>query len=90
MRIGLDCHMPQGAFYAFPSIKRTGLTAEEFAERLLFEEHVAVVPGPAFGQGGAGPHPLLLRHQPGKDSRGPAPHGPLRGQSRCRKKNADG
>ena len=52
--IGLDCHMPQGAFYAFPSIQRTGLTAEEFAERLLFEEHVAVVPGPAFGKGGEG------------------------------------
>ena len=52
--IGLDCHMPQGAFYAFPSIRRTGLTSEEFAERLLFEEHVAVVPGTAFGQGGEG------------------------------------
>ena len=51
---GLDCHLPQGAFYAFPSIRRTGLTSEEFAERLLFEEHVAVVPGPAFGLGGEG------------------------------------
>ncbi len=51
---GLDCHLPQGAFYAFPSVRPTGLTSEEFAERLLFEEHVAVVPGTAFGQGGEG------------------------------------
>lgn len=51
-RIGLTCHMPQGAFYAFPSIASTGLNAEEFAERLLFEENVAVVPGTAFGAGG--------------------------------------
>ena len=50
--IGLPCHLPRGAFYAFPSIKATGLSAEEFAERLLFEEHVAVVPGTAFGAGG--------------------------------------
>lgn len=50
--IGLNCHLPSGAFYAFPSIKATGLTSEEFAERLLFEEHVAVVPGTAFGAGG--------------------------------------
>jgi aminotransferase len=53
-KIGLDCHMPEGAFYAFPSIRRTGLTSEEFAERLLHEEHVAVVPGNAFGAGGEG------------------------------------
>lgn len=53
-KIGLDCHMPEGAFYAFPSIRRTGLTSEEFAERLLLEEHVAVVPGNAFGAGGEG------------------------------------
>jgi len=52
--IGLDCHMPGGAFYAFPSIKRTGLTSEEFAERLLLEEKVAVVPGDVFGKSGAG------------------------------------
>ena len=51
---GLECHLPQGAFYAFPSIRATGLTSEEFAERLLFEEHVAVVPGTAFGMGGEG------------------------------------
>lgn len=52
--IGLTCHVPQGAFYAFPSIESTGLTAELFAERLLFEEEVAVVPGTAFGAGGEG------------------------------------
>jgi aminotransferase len=52
--IGLDCHLPNGAFYAFPSIKITGLSSEEFAERLLFEEQVAVVPGTAFGAGGEG------------------------------------
>ena len=51
-RIGLDCVEPKGAFYAFPSIKRTGLTAEEFAEKLLMEERVAVVPGGAFGASG--------------------------------------
>ncbi len=52
--IGLECHLPNGAFYAFPSIKSTGMTSEEFAERLLFEEQVAVVPGTAFGAGGEG------------------------------------
>jgi aminotransferase len=50
--LGLSCHLPSGAFYAFPSIESTGMLAEEFAERLLFEEHVAVVPGTAFGAGG--------------------------------------
>lgn len=52
--IGLKCLMPKGAFYAFPSIADTGMTADEFAERLLFDEHVAVVPGTAFGAGGDG------------------------------------
>lgn len=52
--IGLDCHVPGGAFYAFPSIKRTGLTSEQFAERLLLEEKVAVVPGNVFGESGEG------------------------------------
>lgn len=52
--IGLDCFMPGGAFYAFPSIRRTGLTSDEFSERLLFEEKVAVVPGSAFGECGEG------------------------------------
>lgn len=50
--MGLQCHLPAGAFYAFPSIRSTGLSSEEFAERLLFEERVAVVPGTAFGAGG--------------------------------------
>ena len=52
--IGLPCFEPKGAFYAFPSIKGTGMTSEEFAERLLIEEKVAVVPGTAFGQFGEG------------------------------------
>jgi aminotransferase len=52
--IGLATAEPKGAFYAFPSIRPTGLTSEEFSERLLFEEHVAVVPGSAFGPSGEG------------------------------------
>jgi len=52
--IGLSCFEPRGAFYAFPSIKSTGMNSEEFAERLLIEEKVAVVPGSAFGQCGEG------------------------------------
>ncbi|WP_110113733.1 aminotransferase [Bacillus sp. CGMCC 1.16541] len=51
---GLHCHLPGGAFYVFPSIKSTGLTSEQFAERLLIEERVAVVPGNVFGKGGEG------------------------------------
>ena len=47
--IGLPCFEPKGAFYAFPSIKATGMNSEEFAERLLLEEKVAVVPGTTFG-----------------------------------------
>ena len=52
--IGLDCHNPGGAFYAFPSVKRTGLSSQEFAEKLLLEEKVAVVPGSVFGESGEG------------------------------------
>jgi aminotransferase len=52
--IGLSCFEPKGAFYAFPSIKCTGMTSEEFAEKLLSEEKVAVVPGSAFGKCGEG------------------------------------
>ena len=52
--IGLSCCEPGGAFYAFPSIEGTGMTDDEFAEKLLFEEQVAVVPGSAFGAAGAG------------------------------------
>lgn len=51
---GLDCLMPGGAFYAFPSVKQTGLSCDEFAERLLYEEKVVVVPGNAFGDCGEG------------------------------------
>jgi aminotransferase len=51
--MNLPCFEPKGAFYAFPSIAGTGLTSDEFAERLLFEEQVAVVPGSAFGACGA-------------------------------------
>ncbi|KNH24330.1 aromatic amino acid aminotransferase [Priestia megaterium] len=53
-QIGLECHSPGGAFYVFPSIKKTGLSSEEFAEQLLVEERVAVVPGNVFGKGGEG------------------------------------
>jgi aminotransferase len=53
-KIGLPCFEPKGAFYAFPSIKATGLSSEEFAEKLLIEEKVAVIPGSAFGQYGEG------------------------------------
>jgi aminotransferase len=52
--IGLPCFEPKGAFYAFPSITCTGMTSEEFSEKLLMEEKVAVVPGSAFGQCGEG------------------------------------
>lgn len=51
---GLECVEPKGAFYVFPSIKNTNLTSEEFAKRLLYEAHVAVVPGNAFGEMGEG------------------------------------
>ena len=52
--MGLDCFEPEGAFYAFPSIKRFGMTSDEFATRFLREEKVAVVPGTAFGASGEG------------------------------------
>jgi aminotransferase len=51
-RIGLPCHMPKGAFYAFPSVAGTGLSDQEFAERFLTEQQVAVVPGSVFGETG--------------------------------------
>ena len=53
-KIGLDCCEPKGAFYAFPSIKSTGLTSEEFCEQLVASKKVAVVPGNAFGESGEG------------------------------------
>lgn len=52
--MGLECFEPYGAFYAFPSIRRTGLTSEEFCSRLLQEKNVAAVPGNAFGESGEG------------------------------------
>ncbi|HJA03214.1 MAG TPA: aminotransferase class I/II-fold pyridoxal phosphate-dependent enzyme, partial [Candidatus Gallimonas gallistercoris] len=50
--LGLTCFEPRGALYIFPSVKATGLTGEQFADGLLEEEHVAVVPGNAFGSCG--------------------------------------
>lgn len=52
--IGLECHEPRGAFYVFPSIQSTGLSSDEFAQRLLTEAKVAAVPGNVFGLGGEG------------------------------------
>lgn len=52
--IGMDCFEPKGAFYCFPSIKISGMSSEEFCEKLLVEEQVAVVPGNAFGSNGEG------------------------------------
>lgn len=49
-RLGLECRMPQGAFYVFPSVKKTGFSGLEFAQRLLKSQKVAVVPGTAFGE----------------------------------------
>jgi aminotransferase len=51
-QIGLTCHTPKGAFYAFPCIASTGMTADEFAEKLILEQKVAVVPGHVFGESG--------------------------------------
>lgn len=53
-KIGMPCFEPKGAFYCFPSIKKTGMTSEEFCEKLLMSKKVAVVPGSAFGQCGEG------------------------------------
>lgn len=52
--MGLECFEPEGAFYVFPSIQKSGLSSEDFCRRLLTEEHVAVVPGSAFGECGEG------------------------------------
>ena len=52
--MGLECFEPYGAFYIFPCVKEFGMTSEEFAERFLKEEKVAVVPGTAFGDSGEG------------------------------------
>lgn len=53
-KLGLNCFTPEGAFYVFPSIKSTGLSSEEFCEKLLYSKKVAVVPGDAFGKSGEG------------------------------------
>ncbi len=52
--LGLDCFEPKGAFYAFPSVARSGMSSDEFANKLLEEEEVAVIPGEAFGESGNG------------------------------------
>lgn len=52
--LGLDCFEPRGAFYAFPSIKSTGISSEEFSERLLYGQGVVTVPGSVFGEAGVG------------------------------------
>ena len=52
--MGLDCFEPEGAFYAFPSIKSTGLSSNDFCEKLLYDMKVAVIPGTAFGECGEG------------------------------------
>jgi aminotransferase len=52
--MGIPCFEPMGAFYVFPCIKEFGLSSEEFANRLLSEEKVAIVPGTAFGDSGEG------------------------------------
>lgn len=54
IKMGLETVMPTGAFYIFPSIKKYGLSSEEFCERLLKEAHLALVPGSAFGPLGEG------------------------------------
>lgn len=53
-KMGLDCYEPLGAFYVFPSIKKTGMSSTEFCEKLLLEEKVAVIPGNSFGDSGEG------------------------------------
>ena len=52
--LGLECFEPRGAFYMFPCIKSTGMTSEQFCDRFLAEQRVAVIPGSAFGPGGEG------------------------------------
>lgn len=53
-KLGLSCREPKGAFYAFPCIRSTGMSSEEFCEKLLYSQKVAVVPGTAFGESGEG------------------------------------
>ncbi len=53
-KMGLQCFEPEGAFYVFPSIKISGMTSEQFCEELIYAQHVAIVPGTAFGECGEG------------------------------------
>ena len=53
-KMGLSCFEPEGAFYVFPSVKSTNFSSEEFSEKLLYNQKVAVVPGNAFGDSGEG------------------------------------
>jgi aminotransferase len=53
-KLGLTCREPKGAFYAFPCVESTGMSCEDFCEKLLYEKKVAIVPGTAFGRGGEG------------------------------------
>jgi aminotransferase len=53
-KLGLDCFEPLGAFYVFPCIKSTGLSSDEFCEKLLIQEKILVIPGNAFGSSGEG------------------------------------
>ena len=53
-KMGLSCFTPEGAFYVFPSVQSTGLSSDDFAEKLLREQKIAVVPGTAFGDSGEG------------------------------------
>ncbi len=53
-KMGLDSFEPEGAFYIFPNVGKFGMTSEEFCEKLLYSQHVAIVPGTAFGESGEG------------------------------------
>lgn len=80
-RIGLDCLLPKGAFYTFPSVKSTGLSSTEFAEQLLKAEKVAVVPGVAFGACGEGFVRCCYATECVGPDRGDRPDGPFRAVS---------
>ena len=77
--MGLETFEPRGAFYAFPRIESTGLTADAFTERLLMEERVAVVPGDAFGPSGAGHVRMCYATSYEQARGGPAADRPVRG-----------
>ena len=53
-KLGLTCFNPEGAFYVFPSVQSTGLSSEDFCQKLLYAQRVAVVPGNSFGESGEG------------------------------------